>query len=508
MKAGPVLGALLLAGLARAETPAVTAPGPNVAVTNDCLVQEDQLAHGPAYPEDPATRGRQFQEALSVVVDDGAWSGGFTARDVNFYKANASTTLGRPDAALYRVYARYAGDSLSAGAGDFNTLMGRGLILSVVQNDTVLQDWTIRGGQLAWQVDALELRGLAGTVSTNQRLRPNGYQTWDVAGLEASVAWRPGQRVGLRAGTIDDATVPPILRGQAAGRRVTQAADLAGANLLGAVDYYLEAAQVRYLDPMVLPIPFRATDPGRGSGAYGLLAYHSGPWLLQAEFKRYRHFDLELNNPPLADRETEKLTKDNSGGARLYGQYSFRNPQLTLLCSAGRYQEGQLIAPVMYQGSSLYGGFRLEEWLDRLDCSYSYGLKTVHPAGAYPEKQTVAALTCRFTALWSLDLAFFDKRNRIPGSDPYDQWDLTAQVSRSRWGAVYVTHQYDSLVGTTANPFASHGSTNAGVRFTLKNGSYVDLSCGRIRGGEVCAGGQCVILPASQGWKVLTHFRL
>jgi len=502
VRVGALLGALAWAVLARAGEP-------SVAVTHDLLVQNDQLAHGPAYPLDPGVRGHQFQEALSAVLDAGPWSGGFTVRDVNFYKIDASTTLARPDVSLYRIYAKYTGDGLGACAGDFNTLLGRGLILSVVQNDTVLQDWTIRGVQGTWNRGALGVHGLAGTVSNNERLRGNGFQTWAVTGLEASLEWSHGQRVGVRAGTIRDGTVPPMLDGLAQGRRETRSVDLAGVNLGGGtLDYYLEAAAVQYLDPIAFPVPFRATDPARGSGAYGLLSCHRGPWLLQAEAKRYRHFDLELNNPPLADRETEKVTKDHSDGLRLYAQYSFPDPQLTLLASAGRYREGQLIAPVVFQGSGLYGGFRLEEWRDRLDCQCTYGLKTVHPAGEYPEKLTDAALTYRFTPRWSLDLTFQDRRNRSPGSDPYDQWDLTTQVGRSRWGAVYVTHQFDSLVNTTANPFPTHGSTNAGVRITFGNGSYADLSGGRIRGGEVCAGGQCVILPASKGWKLLMHVRL
>lgn len=479
-----------------------------VDVTNDFLGQDNQLAHGPGYPSDPTIRSGQFQEALSVVLDQGAWSGGFTARDVNFYKAQAETTLGRPDVSLYRIFGKYTAGSLVARAGDFNTILGRGLILSVVQNDTVLQDWTIRGADADWQHGALEFHGVAGTVSDNMRLRPNVYQTWSVTGLEASLEWTHGNRVGARLGTIEDRAVPKVLRGQQAGRRDTQSANLAGANLLGVFDYYVEAAQVRYLDPLNLPIPFRATDASRGSGAYGLLAFHRGPWLFQGEYKRYRHFNLELNNPPLADRETEKVTKDNSGGVRLYSQYSFKVPDVTVFFSAGHYQEGQLIAPVAHQGNNVYGGFKLEEWLDdRVDLQYTFGLKTVHPTGNYPEKQTNAALTYRFTPAWSLDLTFADKRNRIPGSDPYDQWDFTAQIGRSRWGAVYVTHQYDSLVNITANPFPTHGSTNAGFRVLLRKGSFIDLSGGRIRGGEVCSGGQCVILPASKGWKIVTHMR-
>ena len=488
------------------------AAGPSVDVTNDVRAQHNQLAHGPDYPADPGPRPDQYQEAPSVLLAQGAWSGGFTARSANVYRTQADTTLARHDDALYRVFAQYAAGALTARAGDFNTLFGRGLILSVVQNDAIAQDWTIRGGEARWRARALdlplELHGAAGTVSNNMRLWPATYQRWSIAALEAEVEWRPRNRIGLRAGTIDDGTVPPMLQGLAAGRRVSQSADLSGSNLLGLLDYYGEAAQVRYLDPQFPWIPSRATDPRRGSGAYGSVSLHRGGWLLQAEGKRYRHLDNELNNPPLADRETEKSTKDNCDGLRLYAQYSFPRPDLTVFASAGRYRQGQLLAPVVFQGANVYGGFKLEDWLDCLDLEYAYGLKTVHESGEYPEKKTDAACTFRFTRRWSLGLVFQDRRNRLPGSAPYDQWSLTTQLARSPWGAVYLCHQFESLVNTTANPFPSHHLDSAGIRVNLKRGSYADLSGGRLRGGEVCAGGQCAILPATSGWKLDLHLRI
>ena len=498
---------LLLPALCALAWP-LLAGSSSVAVTNDLLVQDNQLAHGPGYPDDPSIRSSQFQEALSVLWTQGAWAGGFTLRDVNFYRAQADETLAGSDSSLYRVFGSYTAGSLTACAGDFNAILGRGLVLSVVKNDAVLQDWTIRGAEVKAQWGPLDLHALAGTVSNNLRRLEGLYQRWQVTGLEAELPWCSGNKAGARVAAIDDSTVPTAEQGRQVGRRLAQSVDLAGVNLLGRIDYYAEVAQVRYRDPQDIPVPFRATDPALGRGAYGTLIFHAGPWLVQGEAKRYRHFDNELNNPPLADRDTEPNNKDNGDGARLYGQYSLRDPDLTLFLTGGRYREGNLIAPVVFRGSNVYGGFKAQDWLDCLDFSGAYGLKTVHEAGEYPEWKTDAALTCRFGRGWGADFTYTEVRNRIPGSAPYDRWDLTSQLTRSPWGAIYLTQQYDPLLDTAANPFGTRHLYSAGVRITLKNGSYLDLSGGRLRGGEVCAGGQCVLLPAYQGWKLVTHFRI
>jgi len=44
-----------------------------------------------------------------------------------------------------------------------------------------------------------------------------------------------------------------------------------------------------------------------------------------------------------------------------------------------------------------------------------------------------------------------------------------------------------------------------GVRVNFRKGSYLDLSAGRLRGGEVCASGQCITLPPFKGWKAAAH---
>jgi hypothetical protein len=233
-------------------------------------------------------------------------------------------------------------------------------------------------------------------------------------------------------------------------------------------------------------------DPRQGDGTYGNLSWHPGTWFLMAEYKNYQNFDNALNNPPLADRDTERNDLYDGTGRRLYAQYSFRSPDLTVFVSGGRYRQER------NAGQSVYGGFKLQDWHERLDLACTYGQKTV----LYPEKKTDAALTWRCTPLWSVQLTLRDKRNRPPGSTPYSETDLTVQLARSPRFAVYVLQQRSSLPVFDATRLYC-----GGLRVELPKGSYLDFSAGRLRGGEVCAGGQCIILPPFRGWKLAAHVR-
>jgi hypothetical protein len=72
---------------------------------------------------------------------------------------------------------------------------------------------------------------------------------------------------------------------------------------------------------------------------------------------------------------------------------------------------------------------------------------------------------------------------------------------------VFYTHQFLSETGTKINPFTSHHLYSGGFRVNLPKGSYLEFSGGKMHGGEVCSGGQCVTLEAFKGWKFDTHIR-
>lgn len=508
MKRSAIIMTLAASGLLHAQETAK----PTITLTNDLLVQHNELAERqtPDALGAAVKRPSQYQESLSLFMNWGGWSSGITVRGVNFYKAESDITLDQKDVSLYRAYVKYSSNGFSAQLGDFNAVLGKGLVLSVVQTDALMQDWAVRGGDVRYLGNGFDARALAGTVTNNMRRLNDVYRKWEVIGAEAVVEFLPGNRVGIRGSRIDNAATPgrPIEEPLDRNRRVTTSASLAGSSILGLFDYYAEVAGMDYKDqssdPYMVPSD---TERDKGKAAYVNLAFHKGGLYMMAEYKNYKHFDNELNNPPLADRETEKVLKDNSSGQRLYTQYSFPDPDLTVFLSVGRVREGRLMGQRYYEGSNVYGGFKMEDLFDRVNTSFTYGLKTAHETGEYAEKKTDASLTVRLTPQWSLDWTFRDKRYREPLERPYDEWDITTQLARAPWGAVYVTHQYTSEANTPLNPFDSHKAWSGGLRVNLWKGSFIDISGGRIRGGEVCSGGQCRMLPAYKGWKVATSLR-
>lgn len=501
--------------------------------TNDLLFQRDFLstAQGTALSGERGAvpKANQFQETFSVFGnyqfegDGGSLSGGLTLRDVNFYKEQGNTTLNTPDTSLYRKYLRYTAKGFCAQAGDFNTILGRGLVLSVVQNDLILKDWTILGADAQYQGDRWSLHALDGVVSNNMPHLDHGnrpiynlFEKWDVLGAEGTFEFLKDNRAGYHVSRIDDRDLSvvsgyPMGNVYSKGRRLTQSFSLAGDNLGGFLNYYLEAANLKFEDPGTgWRNAFPNLEPDKGKGTYGNVAFHQGTLYLMAEYKRYEHFDNELNNPPLADRDTELVNKDDSSGQRFYAQYSFAEPDLTVFACAGRYIEGKLSLRDHYSGGNVYGGFKLEDWHDRISASYTYGLKTVHTypnIGNFPEKRSDASCTYKFTPVWSLDFSLKDWRRSQVGQDPWQQSDYQIQLAHSPRWAVFYTHQFVSYVNTTENPYNTHHLYSGGLRVNLKKGSFIELSGGKMHGGEVCSGGQCVQMPAFKGWKINTHFR-
>jgi len=469
--------ALLLAALAASWVRAEEAGGFSLQATSDLLWQHNLLATGPAGPA-PG----QYQAALSLVGSRGPWTGGITLRDVNFFRQAPNATLDPPQARIYRAYVKYAPERWSIQAGDFNALVGRGLVLSVVENAAILKEDTIRGAEARWRGGRVETHLLGGTVALE-----DGSQAWRVAGGEATVEYLEGHRLGIHLSMVQDALLPAFR--PPVGLRQCQSASASGK--AGALDYYAEVGRMAFRDQQapLFPVP---VDPRRGRGAYGNLSFHPGAWFLMAEYKNYRNFDNALNNPPLADRDTEKNDLFDGAGRRLFAQYAFRDPDLTVFASAGRYSEETSA------GHNLYGGFKLQDALGRLDLAWTCGLRTVQ----YLEQRSDASLTWRFTPLWSLGLTLSDKRNRPPGSDPCQQTDLTAQLARSPKFAVYVIQQRASVP-----VFDATRLFYGGLRINLARGSDLELSGGRLRGGEVCAGGQCITLPPFKGWKLAARLR-
>jgi len=156
--------------------------------TNDFTFQKSRLANKPD----------QFYNSSSLVLKYGAWSGGLTLRAHNYHKQATSFTLdSRAD--LYRKYVQYASENFEVQGGDFNAMLGRGLVLSILQNEKAYRDRTVLGGDFRFRSKNWQIRTLGGTVKDEQE-----QQKWEVAGAEVSREYWRGNRIGIQASYIHD----------------------------------------------------------------------------------------------------------------------------------------------------------------------------------------------------------------------------------------------------------------------------------------------------------------
>ena len=75
--------------------------------------------------------------------------------------------------------------------------------------------------------------------------------------------------------------------------------------------------------------------------------------------------------------------------------------------------------------------------------------------------------------------------------------DHLFQVSYSPYISVFVMYQYSHNKIIDLNHFFS-----GGIKVYLPGGTAIELSGGTIRGGQVCTGGQCFVMPPFKGMKL------
>lgn len=491
---------------------------PTFSVVNEATFQKNYLATSQS--DKKHRRANQYQENLTVNMNWGKFTGSMTGRYVNYYKGESNQTLDRPDLALYRVNLKYSDGAYFAQAGDFNATLGNGLVLSVVQNDTTLDDRILRGGELSYQGSWLNLRAVAGSVNNNMRRLDDGtrnslYKMNDVMGGEAKVKFLDGQWIGVHASQIDrtfkDKSAIPAETSLPRDRRRIVSVSLSGNNLFDLVDYSFEAARMSHVDVFstvnhdggVPPI----YDPHYGRGIYANISMHPGSLMIMAEHRYYVNFDHELINPPSADRENEKMIKLNTRGSRLMAQYLFPN-NLTVFGGVGYYQEGNLVTPANHDGTYTYGGFKMEDLFEKLTFGASYGKRTVQPfPSRYTEEKIQADVSYQLLPEWNAGLKSKSKEN----SD-YKEWDLAGELAWSGKGALFVNRQYCTRVSTPTvedpiNPFFTNVLWNGGIRYNPWQGSTIELAGGKFRGGEACSGGPCRIVPSFKGWRLSSSLR-
>jgi hypothetical protein len=423
-------------------------------VTNETLYRYNRVADSP----------HQFYEAFNLTLKAGPWSGGVTLRAKNFFKQEPNRTLDPAEFDIYRVLVQYQNKSLRLQAGDFHAMLGQGLVLAVLPNETLLRERAIRGGDAELFLGRWRWRALGGVVYDDTRGRE-----WGLWGVESEVRYGGAHKAGLHFSFIDDS-------GGAAGPRLSGSASLAGEFAQGALSYSLEAAFLEPGDPLL----------EKGHAVFAGCAWRRGPWTVMAEVKRYRNFSNELNNPPNADRPDEMGALDDARAARLYLQYSFAAPDLLLFANASVLEETGV------NGHHFYGGLAVQDLFGRLNFSASAGIRRV----VYPVLRLDADALLYFAGPWSAELTWREKSYR-GGGFRFLERDLVAQLALARRGSVFLQYQY------SAQPVLErHDFFSGGVRVYFGPASYLEATAGSQRGGEVCAQGQCFYVQPFRGFKL------
>jgi hypothetical protein len=429
---------------------------PSFFITNDFTFQHNQLAKDPD----------QFSNASSLFVKWNHWAGGLTGREFNFYKQTSNYTLPENEYDLYRKYIQYTTPKFELQAGDFHAMLGRGLVLSVLQNDKVFRNRTIEGGDVRYHSGRWDTRVLGGRIEDELK-----QQRWNVIGGEAVHEYWKGNRIGARTGYIYDSETFQKL-----GDRAAWSVSFSADKLPAGFSYYTEISRLKYRNAFIPD----------GSGYYSNMGWTRRNLTLLFELKKYQDFDSELNNPPSADQGDLASDLRDSTTVRLHSQYALFGNQAVPFFSVGRAREGTGAGP------QIYGGVNATNLGEKLDFSFSYSLKDIFYAVKTTEGRITYRLTDRLAAeFYSRDKRFTRKNYR------FNELDWFAQISLAPYGAVYFQNQYSRDLIDNQHHFYS-----GGIRINIKRDSYVEFSPGALRGGEVCSAGQCVTLPPFKGWKI------
>jgi len=332
----------------------------------------------------------------------------------------------------------------------------------------VLRERTITGGDVGYHWGKFDFRVLAGVVKDETE-----DQKWALAGGEANLEWLKTNHLGLHFSYINDIDSRLQL-----GPRMTYSVSLNGDRFLKYFSYYAEVAKLDFLESSSL-----ADD---GYGIYSSLTFNHDHWTCLAEYKKYRDFSNEMNNPPVADLDDEISPIADSEGIRLQVQYALFNPDLRFVINHGQYREYE------DRGAHTYGGLIIEDLWDRLDLSISYGIKNI----LYPIKKVRFDMIYQLSGRWSLELSFRDKHYR-DGEFYFKEQDHSLQVSLAPLLSIYVLHQYSHNRIMELNHFYS-----GGIKLTLKGRTVIELSLGTVRGGQLCSAGQCFVVPPFKGVKL------
>ncbi len=415
----------------------------------------------------------QFYETLSIFANVKKWSFNLTLRTNNYFKRDPNTTLKDTNFDIFRKSVRFNSKNVKITLGDFYSVLGHGLVLSVQRNDEIFRERTILGGDFQYFGKHYNVRILGGEIKDDTL-----NQKWNLIGGEASINLSTNTKTGVRFSYIGDVDTLRNL-----GNRITYSFNLKGNKLLGNISYYAEVAMLTFTES--------TKDPG--TAIYSNLTYNKSHTTIQLEYKNYKDFDNEINNPPVADKEDETSTITDTEAIRILFQYTIFEPEISFFINLGKYRE------YSENGTHIYGGVSALDLNDKISFNISYGIKNI----IYPIKKIYADFTYIFSNNFSINLSVKDKRYE-DGSFKFNEQDHSIQLTHSSGVSVFFLYQYSHNRIIGLNNFY-----NGGITISFKNNLELRLTGGTIRGGQVCSGGQCYTLPPFKGLKfsLLKTFR-
>lgn len=415
----------------------------------------------------------QFYETLSIFANIKKWSFNLTLRANNFYKRDPNTTLSNNNFDVFRKTVRYSSKKVKLTIGDLYSVLGHGLVLSVQKNDEIFRERTILGADMKYLSDRMDLRFLGGEITDDTY-----DQRWRVAGGEVDLRLSKNSRLGGRFSYITDVDTLRHL-----GNRLTYSFNIKGNKFLRYISYYAEFAFLDFID----------NSSKQGQAFYSNLTFNKTHTTVMFEYKNYSDFDNEMNNPPVADREDETASLNDTEGFRVLFQYTLFNPEISFYLNIGKYREYE------DEGFNIYGGVSAIDLTDKFSFNLSYGIKNI----IYPIKKSEFDFTWQVSDYLSFTISSRDKRYS-DNSFKFNEQDYSFQFAHANGITIYFVYQYsyNRIIGL--NYFYS-----GGITLNFRNDTELRISGGTIRGGQVCSGGQCYILPPFKGIKfsLLKTFR-
>ncbi len=415
----------------------------------------------------------QFYETLSIFANIKKWSFNLTLRTNNYYKRAPNTTISDTNFDIFRKTIRYNSKKLKVIVGDLYSVLGHGLVLSVQKNDEIFRERTILGADIRYLSNRFDLRILGGEINDD-----TFDQKWRVAGGELDLKLSGNSRLGGRFSYIIDEDTLRLL-----GDRLTYSFNIKTNKFFSHFSYY---AEIAFLD-------FVENSMKNGHAIYSNLTFNKSHITMLIEYKKYSNFDNEMNNPPIADKEDETSSINDTEGVRILFQYTVFDPEISFFFNIGKYREYE------DNGFHIYGGVSAIDVGEKFSFNLTYGIRNI----IFPIKKSDLDLTWQLSDLLSFTISSRDKRYR-DNNFKFNEQDYSFQVAHAKGITLFLSYQYsyNKIIGL--NNFF-----NGGLVLNFTNDMEIRISGGTIRGGQVCSGGQCYVLPPFKGIKfsLLKTFR-